>query len=76
MEKLAPYWKAVVGFVAPGLLVLTSAVTDASAGGVDITAGEWITAIASAFITAAGVYTVRNRPMPEKQDGTHPPALG
>lgn len=65
MDKLMPYWKAVVGFMAPGLIMLVSAVMDGSAGGVEITQAEWITAIATAFITSAGVYTVKNRPMPE-----------
>lgn len=72
MEKLAPYWKAVVGFIAPGLLVLVSSVIEGSAGGVEITAAEWITAIATSFITSAGVYTVPNRPLPEK----NPPVPG
>lgn len=61
MEKVAPYWKAVVGFLAPGLLVIVSAVLEGSAGGVEITQAEWVTAVATAFITSAGVYTVRNR---------------
>lgn len=61
MEKVAPYWKAVVGFLAPGLLVIVSSVLEGSAGGEAITQAEWITAVATAFITSAGVYTVRNR---------------
>jgi hypothetical protein len=44
MNKLAPYFKAVVAFIAPGAVVLTSAVTEASAGGAAVTPGEWITA--------------------------------
>lgn len=68
MEKIEPYWKAVVGFLAPALLVLVSAVTEGSAGGVGITQAEWITAVSTAFITSAGVYTVKNRPLPEKED--------
>ena len=61
MDKLAPYWKAVVAFIAPGAVVLVSAVTEASVGGVDVTAGEWITAACATVITAAGVYAVPNR---------------
>lgn len=64
MEKLAPYWKALVGFLAPAGLILISAVTEASAGGVEVTQAEWITAAAVAVVTSAGVYTVRNRPFP------------
>ena len=65
MEKVAPDWKAVVGFMAPGLLVILSAVLEGSAGGVEITQAEWITAAATAFVTSAGVFTVKTRPMPE-----------
>lgn len=61
MHKLAPYWKAVVAFVAPGAVVLTASVQDASAGGEAITAGEWVTAACACIITGAGVYGVRNR---------------
>lgn len=60
-QKLAPYWKAVVAFVAPGAVVITSAVTDASAGGTTITGAEWVTAAAACIITSAGVYTVTNK---------------
>lgn len=63
MDKIAPYWKAVVGFVAPGAAIIVSAVTDASAGGAAITAGEWVTAVCTAVITAAGVYAVENKPV-------------
>lgn len=65
MEKVAPYWKAFVAFLAPGLLVLVSAVLEGSVGGTEVTQAEWITAVATAFITAAGVYSVPNRPLPE-----------
>lgn len=60
LDKIAPYWKAVLGFIAPGAIVIASSVMEGSAGGVDITQGEWITAICSAVITGAGVYGVRN----------------
>ncbi len=58
--NLAPYWKAIIGFVAPGAVVLTSAVTEASAGGEHITAGEWVTAACAAVITGAAVYGKSN----------------
>lgn len=61
MNTIAPYFKAVVAFIAPGAVVLTSAVTDASAGGAAITPGEWVTAACATVITAAGVYAVPNR---------------
>jgi len=63
MNALAPYFKAVVAFIAPGAVVLTSAVTDASAGGEAITSGELVTALCATVITAAGVYAVPNKPV-------------
>lgn len=60
MEAIAPYAKAVVAFIAPGAVVLTSAVTEASAGGTAVTSGEWITAACATVITAAGVYAIPN----------------
>lgn len=66
MEKITPYLKAVVGFIAPGAVILTSAVTTGSAGGEAITNGEWVTALCATVITAAGVYAIPNAPA----DGT------
>ena len=62
MEKIAPYWKAVIGFIAPAAVVIMASVTDASAGGQAITGGEWITALCTAIVTSAGVYAVPNKP--------------
>ena len=62
MNALAPYFKAIVGFIAPGAVVLTSAVTEGSAGGVAVTPGEVITALCATVITAAAVYAVPNKP--------------
>lgn len=73
MEKLAPYWKAVVGFVAPACAILISAVLEGSDGGTAITAAEWVTAGCTAVITAAAVYRVPNSPVPtvENVNGRH-----
>lgn len=62
MDKIAPYWKAVVGFIAPACAIIISSVLPGSDGGDVITAAEWITAACTAIITSAGVYTVRNTP--------------
>lgn len=62
MNALAPYFKAVVGFIAPGAVILTSAVQESSAGGELITSGEWVTAICATIITGAAVYAVPNKP--------------
>ena len=68
MNHIAPYWKALIGFVAPGAVIIGSAVTDSSVGGEMVTQGEWITAIVAAVVTAAGVYAKSNaEPIP---DGT------
>lgn len=63
IDKIAPYWKAVAGFVAPAAVFLTSAVLAESAGGVAITQGEWVTAICACFITSGVVYAARNAPL-------------
>jgi hypothetical protein len=60
LEKIGPYWKAVVGFAAPGATVLVASVLEGSAGGTTITTGEWITAACAAVITAGGVYAKGN----------------
>jgi len=62
VSPLAPYFKAVVAFIAPAAVVLTSAVTEASAGGVFVTQGELITAGCATVITAAAVYAAPNKP--------------
>lgn len=61
MDRIAPYWKAVVGFIAPGAVVIGSAVTEASDAGTAITSAEWVTALVSMIVTSAAVYTVPNR---------------
>jgi hypothetical protein len=65
VEHIAPYWKAVMGFIAPGAAILVSSVMDGSAGGEAITQGEWITAVCTAVITSAAVYAKSNGPMPQ-----------
>ena len=69
LHSIAPYFKAVIAFIAPGAVLITAAVTEASAGGEVITQGEWITALCATVITAAGVYAVPNAPKPA--DGKH-----
>jgi hypothetical protein len=76
MEYLRTIAKAIVGFIAPGAVVLTSAVQAGSDGGTAITAGEWVTALCAAIITGAGVYAYPNTapaksPAPAQVDGRH-----
>lgn len=61
MDSIAPYAKAVLGFVAPGAALIIAAVLPDSVGGSVITSGEWITALCTAVVTSAGVYAVPNR---------------
>jgi hypothetical protein len=78
MSKLSPYWKAFVGFIAPGAVVLGAAVHEDSLGGHGITTGEWITAVVACVVTSAAVYRVPNRdPLAEHQaESVQPPNAG
>lgn len=63
MNKIAPYWKALVGFVAPGATILIASVLPGSEGGSAITIAEGVTAGATCVVTAAAVYAApKNRP--------------
>lgn len=73
MSILAPYFKAVVGFLAPAAVSITAAVLPGSDGGTAITQAEAVTAAAACIITAAAVYAAPNRqPAPPEE----PPAAG
>ena len=60
IDKIAPYAKAVVGFVAPAATLLIAAVQTGSDGGTAVTPAEWITAACACVVTAATVYAVPN----------------
>lgn len=68
LDGAATAAKAIVAFIAPGAIVLTSAVTEGSAGGELITQGEWVTAACATVITAAGVYWTPNKPTVKQQE--------
>jgi hypothetical protein len=55
MDKITPYWKALLGFIAPGAVLIGSAVTDGSQGGSRITTSEWVTAVVACVVTSAAV---------------------
>jgi hypothetical protein len=78
MNKLSPYWKSFVGFIAPGAVVLGAAVTPDSYGGSSIILGEWVTALVACVVTSAAVYRVPNRdPQARHQDeSVQPPNAG
>lgn len=62
MSNLAQYWKAILGFVVPGVVTLGSAITDGSDGGSSITGTEWVTAAIACVLTAGAVYSKANAP--------------
>jgi multisubunit Na+/H+ antiporter MnhB subunit len=78
MDKIAPYWKAVLAFIAPGAVTIGSAVTEASDGGTRITTAEWVAAAVACIVTSAAVYAVPNRdPRALHQDeSVQPPEYG
>lgn len=64
MKSIAPYWKAVLGFITPGVVALVAAVTDASPGGGDVTGPEWVGIVAAMIVTGGLVFGVPNKPEP------------
>ena len=76
MNRAAPYLKAVVAFVAPGVVTLLAAVQDASPGGSSVTAPEWVGIAAACILTSAGVYAVPNKDpqATHQQESVQPPS--
>lgn len=62
LSKLPKYYKALVGFVAPGASVIGLAVLPGSDGGTAITQPEWISAVVAAIVTSAAVGATKNQP--------------
>jgi hypothetical protein len=60
--EIPRFYKAIVGFVAPGAVLITAAVQDSSPGGAAITTAEWVTAVCACVVTAAGVYSAPWKP--------------
>lgn len=60
MQNVDKYWKAIIGFIAPGVVIIGSAVTSGSDGGSKITVTEWVTAGVACVLTSAGVYAKGN----------------
>jgi hypothetical protein len=54
------YWKAVLGFVAPGAVIIGGAVLEGSPGDSAITFAEWVTAIVAMIVTGASVASAKN----------------
>lgn len=62
MDKIAPYYKAVAGFVVPFLTTIGSSLLESSDGGTAITASEWIAATVISLTTGGVVFGVENKP--------------
>ena len=62
LERIAPYWKAVIGFVAPGAGSLLWALNPNTDGGSTITGSEWLGALLLAIVTSGAVAAKANRP--------------
>jgi hypothetical protein len=58
---IAPYWKAVVAFLTPGIIAFVGALQESSPGGSQVTGVEWGGILAAMFITGGAVYTVPNK---------------
>lgn len=55
MNQFPRYWKAAVGFVVPGVVILAAGITAGSDGGATITQTEWLTALFACILTSGGV---------------------
>lgn len=55
MSNWQEYWKAILGFVVPGAVIIGSSVTSGSDGGTSITGSEWVTAAVAMIVTGAAV---------------------
>lgn len=68
MEKIAPYYKAVAGFVVPFLTQIGASLTATSDGGAAITTSEWITALVTSLMAGGVVFAVPNKPQPAPEE--------
>lgn len=58
MDKLKPYAKAVVGFLAPGILILCQPLLSGRLP----TTSEYLIALGTAIATGLAVYAIPNQP--------------
>jgi hypothetical protein len=56
------YLKAIVGFLAPGIVAIGGALTVNSDGGGEITQYEWVAAVIACLVTGGFVYATPNQP--------------
>lgn len=62
MKSLNRYWKAIVGFVAPGAVLIGTATMVETPGGESITQGELVRALVAMVVTVGAVYVVPGDP--------------
>lgn len=76
VDKVLPYAKAFVGFIAPVAAQVIAATQEATPGGTTITSTEWLVAVLTGFVTASTVWAVPNKdPQAQHQDeSVQPPA--
>jgi hypothetical protein len=66
-RKIGTYFKAIVGFVAPGVVAIGSALTVNSDGGGNITQYEWVSALIACLVTGGFVYAIPNQPYVKRE---------
>jgi hypothetical protein len=78
LEKVAPYYKALAGFLVPFLGSLATALVESSDNGSEITGSEWLQAVLVALVAGGAVFAVPNRdPQAAHQDeSVQPPEAG
>lgn len=69
------YAKAIVAFIAPGVVGLVAAVQDGSQGGSNITGPEWVGIAAACVLTSAGVYAAPYVRPAQKPQAVPPPVI-
>jgi hypothetical protein len=76
MNKIAPYYKAVVGFAVPFLSQIIAALLGTSDGGSSVTTSEWLTAVVTSLVAGGVVFAVPNKdPNAEHQEESVQPPL-
>lgn len=75
MNRTAPYAKALIAFITPGVVALVAAVQDGSPGGSGVTGPEWVGIGAACVLTGSLVYAAPNKdPEATHQDESVQPA--
>lgn len=66
MQNWQHYWKAILGFIMPGAVIIGSSVLESSDGGSTVTTAEWVTAIVAMIVTGGAVGVKSNAPKVEE----------